>query len=80
MRLVALAEVALLARDHFERLEPDERRRLVEIVGHGRRISAPEREELRALVGKLDMRAFAGTAASRLGPMRLPKRFGRRAP
>jgi hypothetical protein len=32
------------------------------------------REELRDLVEKLDLRAFAGGAASRLSPVPLPKR------
>lgn len=79
MRLLALAEVALLAKKHLERLQPEERRRLIEIVRHGRGMSATERRELRALVGKLDVRAFAGTAAKRLAPVRMPRRFSRRA-
>jgi hypothetical protein len=37
----------------------------------------PEREELRGLVGKLDTRAFAGSALARLSPLPLPKRLTR---
>jgi hypothetical protein len=36
MRLLLLGDVALLARDHFERLTPQERRRLVLLMREGR--------------------------------------------
>jgi hypothetical protein len=77
MRLIAIAEVALLAQSHLRRLAPGERRRLVQLVRRGRGMSAPEREELRALIQKLDVRAFAGSAVSHLSPVRIPKRFTR---
>ena len=40
-KLLAIGEVALLARSHIRRLDPDERRRLVELLrkGRGRRTS-----------------------------------------
>lgn len=84
-KLLAIAEIALLARDHVSKLEPDERRRLVELVrkGRGRRrnLSDEEREELAALVAKVDPRRFAGLVADKLSPVPLPKRivYGRRA-
>jgi hypothetical protein len=79
LKLVAVAEVALLARDHMGRLDPVERRRLVELVrlGKGRAKNLPEaqREELAALVAKVEPRAFAGLAVDRLSPIPLPHRL-----
>jgi len=79
LKLLAIAEIAMLARDHLGRLEPHERRRLVELVrkGRGRRDSLPEEEraELAALVAKAEPRLFAGLAADKLSPVPLPKRF-----
>jgi hypothetical protein len=75
LKLLAIAELALVARQHLQHLTPDERRRLAELVRHRRGLSAPAREELRALVAKLDARAFAGSAVDRLSPVPLPKRL-----
>jgi len=83
-KLVAIAQVAMLARKHLERLDPAERQRLVELVrrSRGRRnaLAPEEREDLAALVAKLEPRQFAGLAADRLSPVPLPRRFveGRR--
>ena len=78
-RLLAIAEIALLARDHLGRLEPAERRRLVELVregrGRGRNLPDAEREELAKLVAKVEPRRFAGLAADKLSPVPLPKRL-----
>ena len=78
-KLLAIAEIALLARDHLGRLEPQERRRLVELVrkgrGRARKLSDAEREELAALVAKAEPRRFAGLAADKLSPVPLPKRL-----
>jgi hypothetical protein len=85
-KLLAAAEVLLLARQHALRLEPEERRRLVELVriGRGRRrnLTLEQREELAELVEKAAPREFLGEAASRLSPVPLPKRLirGRRRP
>jgi hypothetical protein len=79
MRLLAAAEVALLARDHIELLEPYERRRIVELVriGRGRRsrLTEAEREELAVLVAKAEPRLFVGEAVDKLSPVPLPKRI-----
>lgn len=77
VRLLAVAELALVARKHLQHLDRPERRRLAELVRHPRGLSASEREELRTLVSKLDARAFAGSAAMRLSPVRLPRRLTR---
>jgi hypothetical protein len=78
-RLLAIAEIALLARDHLGRLEPAERRRLVELVregrGRGRNLPDAEREELAKLVAKVDPRRFGLLAADKLSPVPLPKRL-----
>lgn len=78
-KLLALAEVAMLARDHLGRLTPAERRRLVELVrtgrGRGSNLPAPQRDELTALLAKVDPRLFAGMAADKLSPVPLPRRF-----
>lgn len=78
-KLLALAEIALMARDHLQRLDREERRRLVELArkgrGRSRNLGAGEREELAALVAKVEPRRFAGLAVDRLSPVPLPKRL-----
>jgi hypothetical protein len=77
LKLIAVAELALVARKHMQHLDATERRRLVELVRRGRGMSAADREELRGLVSKLDARAFAGSAVQRLSPVGLPRRLTR---
>lgn len=76
--LVAMAEVGLLARQHWLKLEPDERRRMMTLVArtHGRRrnLTVTERGELARLVAKSDPRLFAGLLAQRFSPVPLPRR------
>lgn len=87
LKLLAAAEIALLVRDHFLRLDARERRRLVELVrkGRGRRrsLSDTEREELAVLIGRMEPRLLVGRAAQNLSPLHLPRRLvygpGRRA-
>jgi hypothetical protein len=79
MRVLALGEVALLARNHIERLEPRERRRLVVLMrdahGRPRNLNARERQELQDLVAKAEPKLFARAAAEKLSPVPLPKRL-----
>src|SRR4051794_29699551 len=79
LKLLALAEIAILAREHLYRLDPAERRRLMQIVqtSRGRKgnLTSAERRELADLLSKMEPRTFAGTAADRLSPVPLPKRF-----
>src|SRR3954462_4892425 len=79
VKLLAVAEVVLLAREHAAKLSPRERRRLVELVGHGRgraaTLDAREREELATLVAKAEPRRFAGAVADKLSPVPLPRRL-----
>jgi hypothetical protein len=84
MKLVAVGEVALLARSHAMKLSPEERRRLIALVrkGRGRRtkLSPDERDELSRLVAKAEPRLFAGLVAQKFSPVPLPRRLvqGRR--
>jgi hypothetical protein len=60
IRILALAQVALVARRHLTLLEPDERGRLAMLVKKSRgrprtNLSANEREEMLRLVRKLDL-------------------------
>ena len=80
LKVLAIAEVALLARDHVSMLDPEERRRLLTLVRKGkgrtaRNLSDEEREELARLVAKAEPRLFAGMVADKLSPVPLPKRF-----
>lgn len=75
VRLLAIGELALVARRHLRHLDAAQRHRLAQLVRRGRSLTEPEREELRGLVAKLDTRAFAGSAMQRLSPVPLPKRL-----
>lgn len=79
LKLLAAAEVAMLARDHVMKLDRSERRRLVELVriGHGRpsHLSESEREELARLIALMEPRLLAGHAADMLSPVPLPNRI-----
>jgi hypothetical protein len=77
-RLLAAAQVVMLARRHWLKLEPHERRRLITLMrrgrGVGRGLTIAEREELAGLIAKADPRLFAGLVAQRFSPVRLPRR------
>ena len=79
MKLLAIGEIALLARTHASMLSLQERRRLVALVrqgrGRARNLGAEEREELAALVAKAEPRRFAGLVADKLSPVPLPRRL-----
>jgi hypothetical protein len=78
-KLLAIAEIAVLAAGHVNRLTPAERKRAVDLImlGRGRpgNLTAKEREELAQIVAKTQPRLFAGLAADKLSPVPLPKRF-----
>ena len=75
-KLLAVAQVAMMARQHLQALDAGERRRLGELVRRGRSLDSAERAELRALAGKLEPQAFALAAVDKLSPVPLPGRFG----
>jgi hypothetical protein len=82
MKLLSVAEIAILAREHVGKLEPAERRRLLALVGRsrgrGENLSRRERAELARLIAKAQPRLFARLAADKLSPVPLPKRFSAR--
>ena len=71
-RLVALAEVALIAKRHLDRLGPGEvgelRGLLVKSKGRPNNLSARERRRLQDLVKKLEPGAFAKDASATFIP------------
>ena len=81
VRLLAIGEIALLARTHSPRLDPGERRRFVELLRKGRgrstNLSESERTEFSELVAKVEPRLFAGLVADKLSPVPLPRRVVR---
>jgi hypothetical protein len=76
-KLLAIGEVLLLARRHLRKLPPGDRRRLTELVRRGHRLTQAERDELRALLSRLEPGLFAGAALDRFSPVPLPRRFTR---
>jgi hypothetical protein len=80
LKVLAIAQLALLARRHLQALSPDERRRMAELARRGRGLTPAERTELRELAGKLEPRAFAGAVADAFSPIPLSGRVirGRR--
>ena len=71
LRILAIAQVALLARRHLRLLEADERSRLAKIVAQskgrpGKNLSANEREEMFRLVRKLEPGQFGRGAFSQV--------------
>ena len=72
-RLIALAEVAVIAHEHLGRLQPKERRRVIELLRRGRgrpsNLSVRERKELAILVAKAEPRLFARSVAKKFNPI-----------
>jgi hypothetical protein len=79
VKLLFLAEIAVLTKDHYQRLSAAERKRLLALVRTGRgrknRLSGSERAELEGLVAKLEPRRLVGDTVDRLSPVPFPKRF-----
>lgn len=76
LRVLAIGQVALLAKDHLKLLAPGERGRLAGLVARSRgrpgtNLSPAERAELLALARKLEPKAFAqgawGATRGRMG-------------
>jgi hypothetical protein len=72
-RLLAIAQMALLARRQLKRLDANDRRRLGELVRRGRQMTPAERDELRRILTKLEPRALAFSAANAFSPVPLPR-------
>ena len=72
-RLIIVAELAMLAGEHVGRLEPRERRRILELLRRGRgrpsNLSQRERAELAMLVAKAEPKLFARAVAKKFSPI-----------
>ena len=75
-KILAIAQIALLARRHLRGLSKADRRRMTELARRGTKLTADERAELRRLVGKLEPRSFAVDAANHISPVRMPRWMG----
>ena len=77
-RLIVLGELLLLAREHLHKLEPQERRRVLQLVRRGRgrprNLSDRDRRELAHLIEKAEPREFLGSAAKRVVGFGIPGR------
>ena len=80
-KLLTAAQVVMLARRHWLRLEPHERRRLFTLVriatGRRGRLTPGERLELARLIAKADPKLFAGLVEQKFSPVPFPKRMVR---
>jgi hypothetical protein len=81
MKLLATAEIVLLARNHVTKLDHEERHRFLELVrigrGRTRNLTPTEHRELSALVAKAEPRLFLGEVADKLSPVPIPGRVVR---
>ncbi|UJA20083.1 hypothetical protein HJD18_07560 [Thermoleophilia bacterium SCSIO 60948] len=73
-RVLAVGQLALLARRHLQKLEPADRTRLAALVkkskGRPSNLTAADRSELLALVRKLEPGEFGRSAAGHVSPLR----------
>lgn len=72
-KILAVAQLALMARRHLHGLTRDDKRRLVELARRGTKLTPAERTELRGLVAKMEPGAFAVGAANHISPFPLPR-------
>ena len=74
VRLILFGEILLLTREHLLKLDPHERRRVLELVRRGRgrprNLSDRERRELARLLEKTEPRVFLDTAVKRVAGLR----------
>jgi hypothetical protein len=72
-QLLILGELVLIAKAHYERLTPRERRRLVILLRDGRlrpsNLSERQRQELEALITKADASGLVSAAVRKLAPI-----------
>ena len=72
-KLIAILQLALLARRHLGALTSADRRRAAQLIRHSRHLTPAERHELIGLASKLEPRAFAGAVAHKMSPVPLPR-------
>jgi hypothetical protein len=77
--VLILAELAVLLKHHWDRLDEDERKRLPQLVrksrGRPSNLSIREKRELRRLVDKIGPRELAVGVADRFSPVGVPKQI-----
>jgi hypothetical protein len=73
LKILAIAQIALMVRRHLRGLNKAERSRLMELGRKGTKLTPAERVELRTLVNKMDPKAFALGAADKISPVPLPR-------
>ncbi|RKQ92923.1 hypothetical protein C8N24_2779 [Solirubrobacter pauli] len=73
-KVIAVLQLALLARRHLGALTPADRRRAAHLIRRSRNLTPAERHELIDIASKLEPRAFAGAMADKLSPVPLPGR------
>jgi len=74
-KVIAILQLALLARRHLGALTSADRRRAAQLIRHSRNLTPAERHELIDLASKLEPRAFAGAVAHKMSPVPLPRRI-----
>jgi hypothetical protein len=78
-RILLIGEIAVQAGRHVAKLDPSERARLLGLLrkarGRPAALAEDEREELFALVARMEPQAFVGSAVSRLSPVPVPRRL-----
>jgi hypothetical protein len=73
-KVIAILQLALLARRHLGAVTPAERRRATQLIRRARHLTPDERHELIDIAAKLEPRAFAGAVADKMSPVPLPRR------
>jgi hypothetical protein len=73
LKILVIAQIALMVRRHLRGLSRDERRRLTELARKGTTLTPAERSELRTLVSKMEPKAFVLGAADKISPVPLPR-------
>jgi hypothetical protein len=77
-RLLAAARAAVATKGHWDKLTPDERRLLARLVrksrGRASNLSLRERNQLRRLVAKLELRRLGRDLAVLASPLSRPTR------
>lgn len=81
LRLLAIADVVRLAKNHANKLTADDRKRMLALAKkasptkdhlRGNKLTQAEQDELKALVLKAEPRIFAGETANMLSPIPIP--------
>jgi hypothetical protein len=79
LRLLAIADIYRLARNHANKLTQEERQRVFDLLkktkGQTGNLTKAEQDELKALVLKAEPRLLVGESANMISPIPIPKRI-----